>query len=255
MERCLPVERVGENGSSIGVLDHKKRTKNHKEQNNQISTFRPFKTEKKGRDGKMFTRRARRRKQIVNRSPGQPDMSKKVDWGGVGSRGEKERKKDGMRLKGRAARFKVGPHAPSSRAARDHHARVSIFAPNRHFEPRAAFSHPVRPSPTLGMPFWELERPTRVDTGGKIYLTSFFFCYFRFYFSQIPTPIWRVLCVFSISFQFRDTSCVCVWELVYVCVRMCTNLESPPTMGNLRCDWAPMSNRFYLIQTSKTKWS
>jgi hypothetical protein len=46
MERCLPVGRVGENGSSIGVLDHKKKTKRHKKENNQISTFRPFKTEK-----------------------------------------------------------------------------------------------------------------------------------------------------------------------------------------------------------------
>ncbi len=30
MERCLPVGRVGENGSSIGVLDHKKKTEKHK---------------------------------------------------------------------------------------------------------------------------------------------------------------------------------------------------------------------------------
>jgi hypothetical protein len=39
---------------------------------------------------------------------------------------------------------------------------------------------------------------------------------------------------------------VCAWEHVYVCA--CEHdLESPPIMGNLRCDWAPMSNRFYLI--------
>jgi hypothetical protein len=31
------------------------------------------------------------------------------------------------------------------------------------------------------------------------------------------------------------------------CMRVSTNLESPLTMGNLRCDWAPMSNRFYLV--------
>jgi hypothetical protein len=68
MERCLPVGRVGENGSSIGVLDHKKKTKRHKKENNQISTFRPFKTEKNGRDGKVLTRRAHRRKRLVNRS-------------------------------------------------------------------------------------------------------------------------------------------------------------------------------------------
>jgi hypothetical protein len=34
-----------------------------------------------------------------------------------------------------------------------------------------------------------------------------------------------------------------------VCVRVSTSLESPPTMGNLRCDWASMSNRFYLVLT------
>ena len=47
MERCLPVGRVGENGSSIGVLDHKKKTEKHKEENNQYTTFLPFKTEQK----------------------------------------------------------------------------------------------------------------------------------------------------------------------------------------------------------------
>jgi hypothetical protein len=36
--------------------------------------------------------------------------------GEVGSREEKGRKSDGMRAKGRAASFKVGPSAPSSRA-------------------------------------------------------------------------------------------------------------------------------------------
>ena len=30
-------------------------------------------------------------------------------------------------------------------------------------------------------------------------------------------------------------------------VQLSTNLESPPIMENLRCDWAPISNRFYLI--------
>ena len=69
MERCLPVGRIGEDGLSIRVLDHKKKTKRHKKENNQISTFRPFKTEINGRDGKMLTRGARRRKRRVNRSP------------------------------------------------------------------------------------------------------------------------------------------------------------------------------------------
>ena len=70
---------------------------------------------------------------------------------------------------------------------------------------------------------------------------------FLFYFSLIPTPIWRVLCVISISFPFRDMSCVCVYGNMCTCVRVSTSLESPPIMGNLRCDWAPMSNRFYLV--------
>ena len=70
MERYLPVGRVGENGSSIGVLDHEKKTKRHKKENDHISTFRPFKAEINGGDGKMLTRGARRRKRRVNRSPG-----------------------------------------------------------------------------------------------------------------------------------------------------------------------------------------
>jgi hypothetical protein len=32
-----------------------------------------------------------------------------------------------------------------------------------------------------------------------------------------------------------------------VCVHVSTFLESLPTMGNLRFDWVPMSNRFYLV--------
>jgi hypothetical protein len=41
-------------------------------------------------------------------------MSKKARGGEVGSRREKGKKKDEMRLKGHAARFKVGPRAASS---------------------------------------------------------------------------------------------------------------------------------------------
>jgi hypothetical protein len=45
--------------------------------------------------------------------------------------------------------------------------------------------------------------------------------------------------------------CVCVYVCVFagtrVCVHVSTNLESPPIMGNLGCDWAPISNRFYLV--------
>jgi hypothetical protein len=65
-----------------------------------------------------------------------------------------------------------------------------------------------------------------------------------FIFSLIPTPVWRV----SLFFRREGMCvCVCVREHVCVCVHGSTNLESPPTMGNLRCDWAPMSNRFYLV--------
>jgi hypothetical protein len=54
--------------------------------------------------------------------------------------------------------------------------------------------------------------------------------------------------VISISlFEFRDVSCVCVCVGTHVCVHVSTSLESPPIMGNLRCDWASMSNRFYLV--------
>ena len=70
MERCLLVGRVGEDGSSIRVLDREKKTKRHKKGNNPISTFLPFKPEKNGKGGKVLTRRARRRKRFVNRSPG-----------------------------------------------------------------------------------------------------------------------------------------------------------------------------------------
>jgi hypothetical protein len=70
MERCLPIGRVGEDRSSIRVLDHKKKTKKTQKENNQISTFRPFKTEINGRDEKGLTRGARRRRRRVNQSPG-----------------------------------------------------------------------------------------------------------------------------------------------------------------------------------------
>jgi hypothetical protein len=56
-------------------------------------------------------------------------MSKRARRGEVGSREKKERKKDEMGLKSRAARIKVGPRAASSRAARDDHARVPCHAP------------------------------------------------------------------------------------------------------------------------------
>jgi hypothetical protein len=47
----------------------RKRPKDTKKENDHVSTFRPFKTEINGRDGKVLTRRARRQKRRVNRSP------------------------------------------------------------------------------------------------------------------------------------------------------------------------------------------
>uniref|UniRef100_A0A2N9FWF9 Uncharacterized protein n=1 Tax=Fagus sylvatica TaxID=28930 RepID=A0A2N9FWF9_FAGSY len=76
--------------------------------------------------------------------------------GEVGSREEKGRKSDGMRAKGRAASFKVGPSAPSSRAARDDHAPVSTSAPNGPFEPPITSPHLVRSFSTFGMSIWTL---------------------------------------------------------------------------------------------------
>jgi hypothetical protein len=74
----------------------------------------------------------------------------------VGSREEKGRKSDGMRAKGRAASFKVGPRAPLSRAVRDDHAPVSTSAPNGPFEPPIASPHLVRSFSTFGISIWTL---------------------------------------------------------------------------------------------------
>jgi hypothetical protein len=56
-------------------------------------------------------------------------MSKRARGGEVGSRERKGKENDEMKGKGRAARFKVGPRAASSRAAYDDHVRVSTSAP------------------------------------------------------------------------------------------------------------------------------
>ena len=87
------MECIGEDRSSNGALDCKNKAKRHKEDNNQSSTFRPFKTEKNGKDEKMLTCGARRRRWIVNRSPRLQDMSKRAGWGEVGSKGRKEKEK------------------------------------------------------------------------------------------------------------------------------------------------------------------
>jgi hypothetical protein len=67
-----------------------------------------------------------------------------------------------------------------------------------------------------------------------------------FFFLDLDPHLANV-CMISISFSFRDMSYVCVCGNMCMCVRVSTSLESPPIMGNLRCDWAPMSNRFYLV--------
>ena len=161
MRRCLLVECIGEDRSSNGALDCKNKAKRHKEDNNQSSTFRPFKTEKNGKDEKMLTRGARRRRWIVNRSPRLQDMSKRAGWGEVGPRGEKRRKKAKMKRKGRAARYKVGPRMGPSRTARHGLTRVSPSAPKPCLESRTTLSHPVRSFSTLRMSVWRLKGLTR----------------------------------------------------------------------------------------------
>ena len=72
-----------------------------------------------------------------------------------------------------------------------------------------------------------------VDTGGKIYLSNLILL-FRFLFFLDTDPHLASVCVISISFLFRDMSCVCVCGNLCTCVHMSTNLESPPTMGNFK---------------------
>jgi hypothetical protein len=68
-----------------------------------------------------------------------------------------------------------------------------------------------------------------VDTGGKI--TSKFFYLFLFFLDPDP-HLASVVCdlyLFSVS---RYELCVC--GNLCTCVRVSTNLESPPTMGNFK---------------------
>jgi hypothetical protein len=67
-----------------------------------------------------------------------------------------------------------------------------------------------------------------VDTGGKI-ISSFFFILF---FLDTDPHLASVVCdlyLFSVS---RYELCVC--GNLCTCVRVSTNLESPPTMGNFK---------------------
>ncbi len=79
-------------------------------------------------------------------------MSERSGWGEVGFEQKKGIDKVEMNGKGPYASFKVGPHAAPPRAARHGDVQVPIFALKCHLKPRATFSHPVRSSPTPGMP-------------------------------------------------------------------------------------------------------
>ena len=80
-------------------------------------------------------------------------MSKRARRGEVGSREKKERKKDEMRLKGRAARIKVGLRAASCRASPLPRAKVTFQATSCLLAPRPILLNPwnVRLDPeTIG---------------------------------------------------------------------------------------------------------
>ena len=70
-------------------------------------------------------------------------MSKRARRGEVGSKEEKERKKDRMGPKSRAARIKKEPRAASSRAARHDATRQSDFS--SHEPPPRISSDPPQP--------------------------------------------------------------------------------------------------------------
>ena len=60
----------------------------------------------------------------------------------MGSKERKGRKKDGMRAKGRAACYKTGPRAPSSRASPHLHAKPTFRATNCLLAPRPILLDP-----------------------------------------------------------------------------------------------------------------
>ena len=70
-----------------------------------------------------------------------------------------------------------------------------------------------------------------VDTGGKILFLNISFYFFLFFLDPDP-HLASVVCdlyLFSVS---RCELCVC--GNLCTCVRVSTNLESPPTMGNFK---------------------
>ena len=77
-------------------------------------------------------------------------------------------------------------------------------------------------------------------------LNSFYLFLFEFLFFLDTDPHLASVCVISISFPFRDTSCVCVGTCVRVCV-WAQIWSRHQSWEILRCSWAPMSNRFYLV--------
>ena len=90
--------------------------------------------------------------------------------------------------------------------------------------PRRSWSRYLSNAPGVADPL-----VASVDTGGKF--SFIFLCFFIFLDTD---PHLASVCVISISFPFRDRSCVCVCGNLCTCVHMSTNLESPPTMENFK---------------------
>ena len=98
--------------------------------------------------------------------------------------------------------------------------------PTRFEQPR--MEPPCFEQPRMDQPWFE--QP--VDTDGKI-LSNLFFFLFRFLFFLDTDPhLASVVCVFYLFSVSRYE--LCVWGNLCTCVRMSTNLESPPTMGNFK---------------------
>ena len=97
----------------------------------------------------------------------------------------------------------------------------------------------------LLLPLIHFDTWQRLSTPTEKFLIIFFSFYFNF--SLIPTPIWRVcVCVLYLFSVSRYELCVCVGTCVRVCVWAQIWSRHQP-WEILRCDWAPTSNRFYLI--------
>ena len=74
-----------------------------------------------------------------------------------------------------------------------------------------------------------------------------FLFYFRFLFFLDPDPhLASIMCVLYLFSVSRCELCVCVGTCVRVCV-WAQIWSRHQSWEILRCDWAPMSNRFYLV--------